>query len=454
MSKKKKKTEKRTLRQNLRARFGAAGAAARRARERLGKDLPAAAEKAYRAADSFIRLKWSVPFIAAVMLALMLFSYSFTAYRYLFGRIPYYVNLTVPLYLADYKVGFVSRALVGQILSFFTDKVSLSLVISLTKAALWVSLIVLALLAAAAFKKAWLKKSPLLCVLFVFFAVTHHTVMPNIINFGVLDTYNLMLAVLCVYLSDTKAGRAAAPLLCFTGIILHYQFVVAYLPCILLIELYLLLKKPEGRRLRTVSFFITAAGSAALAVYLMFFSKNGAKMSPAELADYMRAKFTDYRRVGLFDEYFTYYIYGDFQGANYSAPADFVKFLVNYSLERINVKSLVCYAFSLVPLYGVFWYFWIFLFRRGEKRTRLPYALFMLLPLVFIACVIVSTDTSRWAGASVFSHFALLFTVLRTDEQLLGEAAARAVATRLKKCILALALAVSYCASAYIYYYR
>ena len=405
----------------------------------------------YRRADAFIRYKYSAALIAVVMLGLMLFTYSIQRYQYLFDNFPFYATRMAQFYLIDYNVGFVSRALVGHVISLFTDKVSFALIVRLTHAAIWISLILQAGLAALAFKKAWLRKSPLLCVLFVMFVLSHHTVIPNVINFGVLDVYNLILVCLYIYLSDTKAAYALAPLICFTGIILHYQFVLAYLTLILSIELFYICKNKKGRALRIAVFCFTLLGSGALTVYLVLFSKYNVKMTSAELYDYMCAKYTDLKGFGLFEEYFTYYIYGDYQGANYSNPADFIKFLVNYSLGYINPLSHILYAASTFPVFGLLGYLWVYICRRKEKGQRLPYLVFLLQPLTLAAAMVVSTDTSRWAGATWFSCFMLLFTVLKSGEPLLPEAAAKLTETKWKKALVSLILLGGYACTVYIY---
>lgn len=405
----------------------------------------------YRRADTFIRYRWSAALIAVGMLALMLFTYSIQRYRYLFGNFPFYATRMAQFYLIDYSVGFVSRALVGHIISLFTNRVSFALIVRLTHIAVWISLALQAGLAALAFKKAWLLKSPLLCCLFVLFALSHHTVIPNVINFGVLDVYNLILAAFYIYLSDTRAGKWLAPLVCFTGIVLHYQFILAYLTLILSVELYYVVKTKKGRALRTALFCVTVLGSGALAVYLVLFSKSHVRMDAAELYDHMRSKYTDLKGFGLFEEYFTYYIYGDYQGVNYSNPADFIKFLINYSLGKLNPASHILYALSTFPVFGLLAFLWGGMAKRAPKRERLPYYVFMLQPLTLAAAMVVSTDTSRWAGACWFSCFMLLYTLLKNEGPLLAATAARATNKTWKKLAAAAVGLLSYACTVYIY---
>lgn len=450
MKRKKQKTTvlqraKTRLRKGLDTASRTAGNALKKGRNALGAFISAA--------NRFISCKYSAAFMAVVILALMLLTYSFTRYHYLFGNFPLHANLMTQFYLIDFNVGFVSRALVGHIISLFTDKVSFAFILRLTLVVVWLSLILQAVIAALAVKKAWLSKSPMLCLLFLLFAVSPHTVIPNIINFGILDTYNLLLAITYIYISDTRAAYILTPIICFTGIILHYAFALAYLTAILSIELYYICKNKNGRKLRTAVFCLTVTGSAALTVYLVFFSKSHIKMSASELYDYMRSKYNsyDYRVWGLFEEYFTYYIYGDFQGVNYSSPAQFVSFLIRYALERINPTSHVIYALSTFPVFGLLAFLWGGMAKRAPKKERLPYYVFMLQPLTLAAAMVLSTDTSRWAGACWFSCFMLLFTALRYEGPALAEAAARATDKPWKKWAAAAVGLLSYACTVYIY---
>ncbi len=449
----KKKKQKITTSQKAKAFTNKALHTASGAAENALKKGLALSRAVLSAVNRFICCKYSAAPLSVLILALMLLTYSFSRYNYLFGNFPLHANLMTQFYLIDYSVGFVSRALVGHIISLFTNKISFVFILRLTRVVVWLSLILQAVIAAIAIKKAWLSKSPLLCVLFLFFAISPHTVIPNVINFGVLDTYNLLLAILYIYISDTRAAYIMAPVICFTGIILHYEFALAYLTAILSIELYHICAGKTGRKLRTAVFFLTAAGSAALTVYLVFFSKYHTKMDASELYDYMCSKYDAYdlRVWGVFKEYFTYYIYGDFQGIDYSSPAKFVSFLINYAIERINPTSHLFYALSTFPVFGLLGYLWVYICKRKEKGRRLPYLVFLLQPLTLAAAMVVSTDTSRWAGATWFSCFMLLFTVLKSGDPLLPEAAAKLTETKWKKALVSLILLSGYACAVYIY---
>ncbi len=382
--------------------------------------------RANAAVRRFLGFQWSTAVLTVFFLLLMWVTNLLMDRHILTETFPLAFPISFPFYLIDYKVGFVSRALVGQIVSFFTNSVSVNLMLAIARTVTALSLAVRAGLAAGTFRRAFLKGSPLICVLCCYFVISPLTVMGYQIYLGFMDPYNMILTVLYLFVSGKKAAYILTPLICFTGIVLHYQFILIFLPLILSVELYYMCMDKKGRGLKIASLCVTVLGSAALTAYLMFFSKNGVTMNAEELYAYMCGKFSDYRRWGLFEEYFTYYIYGDFQGENFSNPLAFVRFLVEYNLERVSTYSLLGYAAGILPLVFFTEYFWLRMFRHARGEKKLPYLVFALQPLILIATLATSTDNGRLFGASIFSNFALLYVTCRNEDDLLYPTAKKA----------------------------
>jgi hypothetical protein len=429
MSKKKKKTVPVSGAQKLKNRVcGAAGrvfGAARRFCARAGSALGAGGAFLHKNITAFLRRGWSALPLTAVFLLLIWITYLLFGHRYLSTDFPLTFPMGLLFYLTDFSAGFISRALVGQIVSLFAPTLSVMQILAIARGAVFAVWIAEAALAAAAFRKAWLKGSPLICLLCVFFVFSPIASDAFPLFLGFLDPFNVLLAVLYLYISDTRAAPLLTPLICVPGVILHYQFILSLLPMILSVELYYVCRFKKGRAARLVSFFASLAASAAVGVYLVFFSKYHLTVDADEFYQHMCDRFSDYRSWGLFKDYFTFYIYGDYEGVNYSNPVDFVRFLLNHSLTRMEPRRLLCYAAATVPFWCVLEYFWICAFRRSEKEKKLPWLVFMLQPLVFAAGVIASTDTARWAGNAWFANFALLTVALRHDGDLLYPAAER-----------------------------
>ncbi len=393
--------------------------------ERTAAAVRTACAAAERETARFLRCKWSCAVLTALFLLLMYATYLLFGHAYLTKTFPLSFAFAIPFYLIDFRVGFLSRVLVGQIVALFTDKVSLSLIFAVSRTAVILSLALQAALAAAVFRKAFLKGNRILAALCVFVAASPITVVPMMLYLGFLDVYNLLLAIVYVYISDTRAAPFLTPLICVTGVIIHYHFALAFLPVILTLELYRIIKQKDGRALRTVSLCMTVILTGAAAVYLVFFSAKHIRIDADTLLAAMQEKFTDYKTWGLYDDYFLFNIYGDYNGMNYSAPADTVSFLFRYALDRLNRNMILHYLAALLPFFAAAEYFWICAMKKSGKGMRFAYFLFMLQPLVFAVSAIVSTDTGRWACAALFSHFALLTAAEKHDGEIMAEAARR-----------------------------
>ncbi len=429
MSKKKKKTVPQSGAQKLKKRVNAAAqrviSAGKRLRAREETVLGSAGAAVCEKLSAVLRRAWSLLPLTAIFGLLIYMTYLLFGHRYLSRTFPLTFPMGLLFYLTDFSAGFISRALVGQVIALFTETLSVTQILAIARGAIVAVWIAEAALAAATFRKAWLKGSPLICLLCVFFVFSPITADAFPLFLGFLDPFNVLLAVLYLYISDTKAAPLLTPFICVTGVILHYQFILSLLPMILSVELYYVCRFRKGRAARVVSLVTSIAASAAVGVYLIFFSKYNLTMDADAFYNHMCSRFSDYRSWGLFKDYFTFYIYGDYEGVNYSAPMDFVRFLLNHSLTRLEPGRLACYAAATVPLWAVLEYLWICAFRKSEKEKKLPWLVFMLQPLVFAAGVIASTDTARWAGNVWFADFALLAVALRHDGDLLYPAADR-----------------------------
>ena len=429
MSKKKKKTVPLTAGQKLQKGLSAVGektdAAVKTAAGGAAAALDRAGLAAYNKINTLLRLRWSMLPLTALFLLLIYITYLLFGHRYLSSDFPLTFPMGLLFYLVDFSAGFISRALVGHILSLFTDTLSVMQILAIARWAVFAVWVAESALAAAAFRKAWLKGSPLICLLCVFFVLSPITADAFPLFLGFLDPFNVLLAVFYLYISDTRAAPLLTPLICVTGVVLHYQFILSLLPMIMSVELYYVCRFKKGRAARLVSFFVSLAACAGVGVYLVFFSKYNLTMDADAFYEHMCSRFSDYSRWGLFKDYFTFYLYGDYEGVNYSNPADFVRFLLNHSLTRMEPGRLLCYAAATVPFWAVLEALWISAFRRSEKAQKLPWLIFMLQPLVFVVGVIASTDTARWAGNAWFANFALLCVALRHDGELLYPAAQR-----------------------------
>lgn len=416
MSKKKKKRVKQTPVQKLKTSLSHGAQSARSSAKTAGSRLSAAGGRTYSALQSFIGLRWSAAPLAVLMFALTMLVYAVNGKFYLTSTVFAYFPSTVTYHLFDYSIGFVSRALVGEIITWFTDTVSLKLVLTVSRTTVFTLFILQSAVAALVFKKAFLKKNYLICAAAVAFVCSPVTVLSFVYNLGLLDQYNLVLSVLFLYISDTKAALVLTPVICVLGLLVHHEFAYALMPAVFLILLYYICTEKRLRRARIACLAFTACVAGALTVYFVFFEKNHLTMTEPELNAYLAGKFKEYDTFGIYTDYYTFYFFGKDSGETYANLFDKIQHLFGLTATNTNRTAMARIIAVLFPFYALLAHFWIFALRRAKKLEKLPYLGFLLLPLTLAATWLISDDLLRFADESFLENFLLLAAVVKKDD--------------------------------------
>ena len=153
VSKKKKKTVKQTPAQKLKATLSHGAQTARSSAGTARSRLNAAGGKTYTAVHGFIALRWSAAPLAVLMFALTMLVYAVNGRFYLTSTVFAYFPSAVTYHLFDYSIGFISRALVGEIITWFTDTVSLALVLCISRVTVFMLFVLQSAVAALVFEK-------------------------------------------------------------------------------------------------------------------------------------------------------------------------------------------------------------------------------------------------------------------------------------------------------------
>ena len=416
MSKKKKKIVKQTPVQKLKTALSHGAQTARSSAGTARSRLIAAGGRTYTAMQSFIALRWSAAPLAVLMFALTMLVYAVNGRMYLTSSVFLYFPSTVTYHLFDYSVGFISRALVGEIITWFTDTVSLELVLRISRATVFTLFVLQSAVAALVFKKAFLKKNYVICAAAVAFVSSPITVLSFVYNLGLLDQYNLVLTVLFLYISDTKAALVLTPVICVLGLLVHHEFAYALMPAVFLILLYYICTEKRLRRARIACLAFSACVAGALTAYFVFFEKNHLTMTEPELNAYLAGKFKEYDTFGIYTDYYTFYFFGKDGGGTYGGLFDKIKRLIDLTLSNTNKTAMIRIIAVLSPFYALLAYFWICALRRAKKIQKLPYLGFLLLPLTLAATWLISDDLLRFADESFVENFMLLAAVVKKDD--------------------------------------
>ena len=192
------------------------------------------------------------------------------------------------VYLIDYKtVGFVSRALIGSIISAFTQKVPNHLIVIIVKAATFVFLLLQSAVAAQATEKI-IKLKKYGCLIIVILYLFNPHINYWIFDsswFGIFDVFNYILFLLFYFCISAKnrALKIFCPLICLAAICVHYQFCVVLLPAAIAMMFYYVfesvpqgasLKDSKAFKIRSVLLIFTLITSIALTVYFVLFARR------------------------------------------------------------------------------------------------------------------------------------------------------------------------------------
>ena len=135
----------------------------------------------------------------------------------------------IQLYLIDYRVGFVSRALIGEIFSWFTDTVTFTQISVVSYIAIGISLIMQSFLAALVLRKAIRENNTLMILLVGFLVCSPITITWNLSPWGssahvlgLFDVYALIIFFIYLFAAQSTTMFILSPFLVFLGMTIHY----------------------------------------------------------------------------------------------------------------------------------------------------------------------------------------------------------------------------------------
>ncbi len=423
MPKNRKKTAARqTLRQKAAVKMTDAAAALRDGASAAGAALQAVFGRTGDALRRAIALPCSTLGLTAFLFGLTMLVYYVNGALYLTSSVYLFFPSTVTYHLFDYSMGFVSRAFAGEIISWFTDTVSVKLVLTVSRITVFTVFLLQAGIAAAVCKKAFLKKNYILCAAAVAFAASPITAITFVYNLGLLDQYNLAIALLCFYIGDTKASPVLTPLLCAAGMLVHHEFAYTLLPAVLLIQFYYICAEPRLRRARIAGFTVTVCACVGLAVCFLAFEKDLLTMTEPELDAYLAGKFAENDIFGVYKDYYTFYFFGKDDAGVYAGLFGRIRRLIELTFSNIDPRDEIRLAGVMLPFYAFLGYCWTHALRRAGKGKRLPYLGFLLLPLLRVGTFLISDDLMRFADESYLANFLALAAAVKKDDPLLTDA--------------------------------
>ena len=359
------------------------------------------------------------------MFGLMMLTYAIIGRYFLTRDIYLFFPSTNTFYTPDYSLGFLAKMLAGEIWSWFSDTVTLRTLLSVSRTAEFISLILQSAVAALVFKRAFLKKNCILCAAAVVFVCSPITVMTFIYDMGMLDMYNILLLALLFLISDTRVSLVLTPVLCTLGVINHYAFLPALFPTVFAVQLYYICSEKRLRGARIASLTLTTLACVGFAAYFVFFSTNDLQLTEQELNEYLLSKIPAREQFYFLKDYYSDWLFHKHNGVELNNSVDALRMMLQTSREYWTFHDLFPSIYTIIPFFGLLAYFWGHALRRAEKRKKLPYFCFLLIPLALPATLICSTDVTRFTCEFYLDGIILLAAVMKKEDVLVLDAVNR-----------------------------
>ena len=351
------------------------------------------------------------------------------------------------LYLIDYRVGFVSRALIGSIFALFTDHPTVRMVTVTLTVMLLLSMLLLSFLQAKLVKKTLQssERSVLLLSCLHFLSIAFWS--GPFENTGLLDIFAIFVLLLYALSIDAPGDLRywLAPIVCVVGLLIHTFFFFACFAVMASILWFDLLRQPN--RLRITLFAVTCVVSVGLFVLFVFFAQDMVRMDWDSLSAMMHQKYDG----PSMDEYFHAYLYGQNGEHVMQDGTDLIDHLHDNSSFFNATRTR--YAKYLLPAVAPF--VWGCVNGARKKGGRLLAYLGLLVPyLALFPELYVSSDDSRFFSPLLISQFLMLYYLfmqtngffLPTDLPAPGKKLSKALQAKRRKqirCIWACVLAAS-----------
>ncbi|MBE6716648.1 MAG: hypothetical protein E7573_06985 [Ruminococcaceae bacterium] len=315
------------------------------------------------------------------------------------------------LYLGDFSIGLSSRLLIGSILSLFTDIVTANTINIFAKIALYFSLIMQAVLAAAVIKKGISDKNVFVLLFSVIFIVNPVTVCSYSFYFGTLDLYNyIVFFVSVIILMKGKSSlQLIVPVLGVIGLLIHYSFFFAFFPALFVLGLYRTVNS-EGKELKkeAASLGVNSVLSVGGFFYLSVFAKHFLRMNAEEMIEHVKLK-SDPESVYVFEDYLKFYLYDIYKGEQFTDTGASLSELIRINLGLTEPSVYIKYLLFISVILIIFWAICGILIKREKGKHKLPFIAAAVMPFALVPELILSSDVWRWVASTVLCQFFVLF---------------------------------------------
>ena len=309
-------------------------------------------------------------------------------------------------YLYNYKHGYVPRGLLGEILSWFFDKISDNLISEVSNLFSVLLVLAVSVLCGRSLYKARenvFKLNAILIIMFICFVMpTTFNIYFEAIN---LDKILWFLTIVAVCFSETELGVWLVPFLCVAATMVNPMYLFGSM---IFIAIILLQKfNDSGFSLKNgLICFLSYASMLFLGIYAPISEKKLGFETVKEVVDYYFSRYTGTLSNDTYSSFLTEWMF------DYVQPIDeVIKSAFNfYFIGWQNGQKFVLYLiFVAIPFYFLLGIIWVNAIKNETKHfQKFIYFLCLISPIVIIPPIIISWELPRYFSDNFITQLCLI----------------------------------------------
>lgn len=309
-------------------------------------------------------------------------------------------------YLFDYKIGYVSRVLIGSFINLITNNLTVDWLRTFITTSYILVFLLVAFLLGDLIRNVDADRRMVLIFTVAYFLVAKYAMWVWFIYFGIFDIFWFLFAMLAVIAVNNRYAKWFIPILCFLGLATHYAFAFIFMPTIAVILLFDLIEKKFAKQ----NLILTAVSFATMtitSVYFFVFANRTIKLQGDALVDYVYSKL-DYRFTDFYKTYLVFYFNPKAQSL-----VETLKDLWAY-VSANDLKYYLQIFYPSIPVLVLLIIVWLKSYKFTSTKSEKRFYLFVciVLPLAALPAFLFSNDLYRLLSQYILSQFCLIFYMI------------------------------------------
>jgi len=306
-------------------------------------------------------------------------------------------------YLFDYKIGYVSRVLIGSLINLLTNNLTVAWLRTFITTVYILVFMLVALLLGKLIRHTNADKRRFLIFTIAYFLIAKYAMWVWFIYFGIFDIFWFSFAILAIIAVNNRYAKWFIPILCFLGLATHYAFAFIFMPTIAVILLFELIdtKYAKQNLLLTVVSFATMTVTS---VYFFIFANRTIRLQGDALISYVYSKL-DYQFTDFYKTYLVFYFNPEAQSILKT-----LKDLWAY-VSANDLKYYLQIFYPSIPVLVLLIIVWLKSYKFTSTKSEKRFYLFVciVLPLAALPAFLFSNDLYRLLSQFILSQFCLIF---------------------------------------------